>query len=132
MESLFNTAEANPFDLPMIYLLKDFAALCDSFERLQPLGQTINTFFQRFSALWEQTHDTPMRRMFSDLHRRHGSYWALQKGIIDGILLTISDTQTINGMSHYRDYLSLLITNSSAYYPKVLDYLSLGLFSPSL
>ncbi|KAH6962393.1 hypothetical protein BKA56DRAFT_597648 [Ilyonectria sp. MPI-CAGE-AT-0026] len=98
MESLLNSAEANLFDLPMIYLFQDFAALCDRFERLQPLGQTINTFFQRFNALWEQAHDTPMRRIFSDLHRRHGSYWALQKGIIDGILLTISDTQTINGL----------------------------------
>lgn len=132
MESLLTSAEANPFDLPMIYLLKDFAALCDSFERLRPLGQTINIFFQRFGALWEQAHDTPMRRIFSDLHRRHGSYWALQKGIIDGILLTISDTQTINGMSNYRDCLSLLNTNPFAYYPKVLDYSSLALFSPSL
>lgn len=132
MEALLNTAEANPFDLPMIYLFQDFAKLCDNFERLQPLGQTINTFFQRLSALWEQTYDSPMRRIFSNLHRRHGSYWALQKGIIDGILLTISDTQTINGMPNYQEYLSPLNTNSFAYCPKVLDYLSLGLFSPSL
>ncbi|KAK7224123.1 hypothetical protein V2G26_012126 [Clonostachys chloroleuca] len=39
------------------------------------------------------------RRTLSSFYRRHESSWVIRKRIIDGILLTISDTQTVNGLS---------------------------------
>ncbi|KAH7176883.1 hypothetical protein EDB81DRAFT_50884 [Dactylonectria macrodidyma] len=100
MELLLSASEAGPLEnTPMLNFLKEFTALRSNIERLRPLESILNTYFRTLDAMWAApAPDNSMRRIFSDLHRKHGSHWALQKAIVDGILLTISDTQTINGL----------------------------------
>ncbi|KAL7783636.1 hypothetical protein V8C37DRAFT_396903 [Trichoderma ceciliae] len=50
------------------------------------------------SSPFFNANDARIRRALSEIHRRHGFHWAIQKRIIDAILLTISDTQTMNGL----------------------------------
>ncbi|CAH0039660.1 unnamed protein product [Clonostachys rhizophaga] len=40
-----------------------------------------------------------VRRILSNVYRRNESSWVIRKRIIDDLLLTISDTQTVNGLS---------------------------------
>lgn len=57
------------------------------------------------------------RRTLSSFYRRHESSWVIRKRIIDGILLTISDTQTVNGMAS----LFICISPGSWPYHKFVD-----------
>jgi hypothetical protein len=86
-------------------------------------------YFLRFYNTILRTGDVRTQHALSDLYRRNGSRWTLQKGVIDATLLTISDTQTLNGTSKLLSLLFFLIAKTFTHRPKVLDYSSPALFS---
>ncbi|CAH0057125.1 unnamed protein product [Clonostachys solani] len=76
-----------------------FHAASLRFQGLKGLNEIIKDAFGLAHNTDEGDAMRAPRRALSNFYRRHESSWVLRKCTIDGILLAISDTQTVNGLS---------------------------------